>query len=59
MPELTEEMLQEAVKNCKWRKKFFGIDICTGNCNVCAREIEAGLCDTLRQLVAEYKAKED
>ena len=58
MPKLTEEMLREAVKNCKWRQNFCGTDICSGNCNICAREIEAGRCDTLSRLVAEYSTKE-
>lgn len=56
MPKLTEEMLQEAVKNCKWRQNFQGIDICTGDCAPCQRIIESGKCDTLRRLVAEHKA---
>ena len=55
MPELTEEMLHEAVKKCKWRQDFNGIPICAGDVAPCQHQIESGQCTTLLELVAKHK----
>ena len=58
MAELTENKLQDVIKNCKWRQDFGGVAICTGACAPCNHIIESGKCDTLRKLVYESR-KED
>lgn len=54
----TQEEIHEAIKSCKWRKPFDGVDICSGNCNICLREIQARRCNALHQLFRD-KAKEE
>ena len=53
MRQPTQEEINDAIKTCRWRQSFNGTDICSGNCNVCLREIQAGRCDALRRLFAE------
>lgn len=48
--ELTDSDIKKAIKNCKWKKNFGGIDVCVGVCNVCVKTIEDGKCDTLQRL---------
>lgn len=50
----TQEEINKAIKSCKWRQPFHGTDICSGNCNICSREIQAGRCDALQRLFAAY-----
>ena len=57
MAEITDEMIQEAIKKCSWRKGVHGVNICAGNCGVCSVEIERGRCDALRELFG--KAREE
>lgn len=48
--------LEQAIKECPWRKDMAGVDICAGECLPCSRIIETGKCDTLIQL---FKSKND
>lgn len=57
MKQPTKEEIKKAIKTCRWRQPFNGTDICSGNCNICLREIQAGRCDTLQRLFHD-KAKE-
>lgn len=50
MEELTDEMINDAIKNCHWKKMIHGIPICAGVANPCIRTIESGRCDTLIKL---------
>ena len=50
MSEITQNQIEDAIKSCMWRKSLHGVYICTGNCNVCFKEIESGRCDTLKRL---------
>lgn len=59
MAELTEKQLQDAIKNCKWRQDFGGVDICTGDCAPCKHIIKSGQCYTLRVLVYESRKKDE
>ena len=57
---MTKEQINKAIKECFWlsqnRSKTFMQDICTGECLPCARVIECGKCDTLREL---FKAESE
>lgn len=55
MKELTEQALNAAITNCKWRQNVCGIPICSGDCAPCAHEIEKGTCDALLRLAAEAR----
>lgn len=57
MDEITNEIIEQAIKECHWRMVVHGVDVCKGNSNVCAVEIDRGRCDTLRQLF--QKARKD
>ena len=50
---LTDEMINEAVKNCFWRKDVGGVWICTGDIVPCLKHIDEGKCDTLIRLFAK------
>lgn len=50
MKEITQHEIVEAVKSCKWRSVFAGVEICNGNCSPCYVEIDAGRCFTLKEL---------
>lgn len=58
MAEITQQQINEAIKTCKWRQVFAGVDICSGNVGPCSKEIEAGRCVTLIELFQNEK-KED
>lgn len=50
---LTDEMINEAIKNCFWRKDVGGVWICTGDIVPCLKHIDEGKCDTLIRLFAK------
>ena len=50
---VTQEQIDEAIKNCFWRKDMGGVDVCRGDLTPCMRVIEKGNCDTLKKLFAE------
>lgn len=58
MKEITQREIMEAVKSCKWRSVFAGVEICNGNCCPCSVEIDAGRCFTLKELFKDAQ-KED
>ena len=49
MDKETQAKVYQLIEDCHWRKEVHGVDICTGNCNVCMIEIERGRCPTLRE----------
>ena len=57
--EITDEIIQEAINKCFWRKVVHGVDICAGNCGVCSVEIKRGRCDTLRKLFKKARKEEN
>lgn len=57
MTEITEQQINDAVKNCKWRQEFCGIDICAGEVSPCVRIIEQGKCVTLMELISGKENK--
>lgn len=50
MSEITQEMIDKAIKDCFWRIEIEGISICKGMLTPCQRTIENGNCDTLKRL---------
>lgn len=50
---VTQEQIDEAIKNCYWRIVLGGVDVCRGEVTPCMRVIEKGNCDTLKKLFAE------
>lgn len=56
---VTQEQIDEAIKNCFWRKDAGGVDVCRGEVAPCMRIIEKGKCDTLKKLFAESEESED
>ena len=50
---LTDKDIQDAIKNCEWRKELHDIWICTGDIVPCLKHIDDGGCDTLKKLFAE------
>jgi len=44
------DMIDKAIKECKWRNTKMGVEICNGNLNLCSLEIEHGRCEALKQL---------
>lgn len=58
MKEITQHEIVEAVKSCKWRSVFAGVEICNGNCSPCYVEIDAGRCFTLKELFKDAQKEE-
>lgn len=56
IPTPTQAEINQAIASCKWRLEFCGTAICQGMCGPCARTIELGDCDTLKEL---FGGKED
>lgn len=61
--EITQEMIDDAIKNCKWlsQNRGFGTaipDICSGACLPCSKVIDRGQCDTLIELFRGKKMGE-
>lgn len=48
--EITQEMIDDAIKNCIWKKDICGVDICRGEVTPCIHVIDAGKCDVLIEL---------
>ena len=47
------DIIDKAIKECKWRNTKMGVAICNGNLNLCSLEIKHGRCETLKQLFSE------
>lgn len=56
---VTQEQIDEAIKNCYWRKDLGGVDVCRGELTPCTRVIEKGNCDTLKELFAEIESEDE
>lgn len=54
--DVTDEEIDQAIYNCKWKKDIGGEDICSAYCIPCVKAIEDGKCDALINL---YNCKED
>ena len=52
----SQEDIEEATKECYWRKVVGGVSVCCGMLAPCTRTIEKGQCDTLINL---YRSMED
>lgn len=50
MKNITQKEINTAIKECKWRKELYSVDVCLGECLPCVSIIEKGKCDTLREL---------
>lgn len=50
---MTEAELNDAIKNCPWKKIVYGVAICRLEPIPCERVIDRGLCATLIELFAE------
>ena len=48
--EITQEMIDDAIKNCIWRKELCGVYICRGEVTPCSHVIDKSKCDALIQL---------
>ena len=58
--EITQEQIDDAIKNCIWRQEVGDIYICRGNVTTCSHAINKGKCDALKKLFrGEVKEKED
>jgi len=47
---ISNDMIDKTIKECKWRNTKMGVAICNGNLNLCSLEIEHGKCEALKQL---------
>ena len=45
------ETLEYVVKNCKWKRTFYDVDICTGEANPCSAVIANARCDTIKEFL--------
>lgn len=52
MTEITQEVIDEAIRNCPWRRDVAGVHVCVGDVAPCSRLIKSGKCDTLIRLFA-------
>lgn len=57
MSDVTQKMIDKAIRDCIWRKEIHGTDICVGMANPCLRVIDRGECDTLKKLFSGAKMK--
>ena len=48
--EITQEMIDDCLKNCIWRQELGGISVCRGEVTPCSHVIDKGKCDALIQL---------
>lgn len=48
--EITQEVIDKAIKECYWRKDVGGVSVCKGMLTPCSCVIENGQCDTLIDL---------
>ena len=48
--EITQEMIDDAIKNCIWREEVHDAYICSGEVAPCFNVIKNGKCDTLKKL---------
>lgn len=55
MSDVTQKMIDKAIRDCKWRKEIHVVDICIGMANPCLRVINRGECDTLIKLFSGAK----
>ena len=44
---IKQEDIDNAIKECYWRKDVGGVSVCGGMLTPCVRIIESGKCDTL------------
>ena len=47
---ITQEEINDAIKNCIWRQELNGVSICRGEVTPCSNVIDSGKCDTLKEL---------
>lgn len=47
---ITQEMIDDAIKNCIWRQELNGVSICKGEVTPCWHVINNVKCDTLKEL---------
>lgn len=48
--ELTDEVINQTIESCYWRKMVHGVPICVGVASPCVVAIKHGHCDTLKTL---------
>lgn len=48
--EITQEMIDNAIKNCIWKQEIGDIYICRGEVAPCSKVIENSKCDVLKEL---------
>lgn len=54
---ITQEEINDAIKNCIWRQELNGVSICRGEVTPCWHVINKCKCDALKELFRE-KGKE-
>ena len=52
---ITEDMIQEAINKCEWKKTVYDVDICRGMAGPCLKVIDNGQCDVIHTLVQKDK----
>ena len=57
--EITQEMIDNAIKNCIWRMKVHDVYICRGVLAPCSKVLNNGKCDTLRELFRGENGNDD
>lgn len=57
--ELTDEVINQAIKSCYWRKQVHGVPICVGVASPCILAIEHGHCNTLKALFKNVSMDKD
>ena len=55
---ITEDMIQEAINKCEWKKTVYDVDICRGMAGPCLKVIDDGKCDTLIELFKAERSEE-
>lgn len=58
MSEITQADIEKAISECYWRKEVAGVSICAWNSIPCAKAIDSGKCEVLRELVNKAAEQE-
>lgn len=53
--EVTQEQIEQAIRDCTWRRRLYDTDICAGEVAPCMRVIDAGKCEAMAKLFSSEK----
>ena len=56
---ITQEMIDDTIKNCIWRKEAYDVYICGSEIAPCSNVIKNGKCDVLKNLFRGEDGNDD